>query len=536
MHLFGQGPETKTAHLEGTVLDSVTGQPVKKAAVLLRQGAQTPEGLAVVTDATGHFEFPDLPPGSWIAEVHRDGYATLGSFEEAGAKATRWTLEPGSVIKDVKLSLTPAGVIAGRVFDSDGEPLANASVRLAAAGGKKAQRPMLYVQSNDLGEYRLFNVPPGKYTVAASYEPAWRNDFLRPAARQGAAGKEAPREDYVTTYHPGAADESQAAVIAVAAGALVSGIDIRLSRSAVVRVRGRVAGASSPIVMVTLMQLEGRPPSVGKIHNAIGRPDGSFEIDNVPPGRYLLQCDAGFESPFDRLRGRQWLDVGSADVEGVQVLLIRPQKIEGKVRVESAARLPEGLHVLLSPREEDPTHQAGGFAALRPDGSFTLDSVYEGRYDLTLAKLQGGSDDSYVKSVRLGDDEALNAGLDVRGGESGKLEVILSGDGGAITCVVHSEKGEPAAHAKVMAVPAGARRHAMALYGQAEAGDQGECKMPGMAPGIYFVFASEGGQAPVIHDDDQWRRIEKFAAKVEVAARATAAVEVQLMPSNLADE
>jgi len=133
----------------------------------------------------------------------------------------------------------------------------------------------------------------------------------------------------------------------------------------------------------------------------------------VRPGRYLLECDAGFESATERLRGRQWIEVGSADIEGIQIVLARPEKIEGKVRAERGARLPEGLHGVLIPREEAPTHQSGGFAALRPDGTITFDSVYEGRYDLALAKFQGELDDFYVKSIRFGDDDALNTGLDV---------------------------------------------------------------------------------------------------------------------------
>src|SRR5262249_9668115 len=153
--------------------------PVKKAAVLLRKGGVSLEGLAVVTDATGHFEFSGLSAGAWMAEVHRDGYATLGSFEQAGAKETQWTIKPGADIKDVKLLLTPAGVCTGRVLDTDGEPLADAVVRLSGSGRKKDQRPLPFAQSNDLGEYRLFNVPPGKYIVVVSYEP-WRHNFVKP--------------------------------------------------------------------------------------------------------------------------------------------------------------------------------------------------------------------------------------------------------------------------------------------------------------------------------------------------------------------
>jgi len=526
----GQDDNSKFAKIEGQVQDSVTCQPVRKAVVILREDRSRQMGGAVVlTDAAGHFEFSNLAPGTWSAGIQRDGYVTLGSFEDTSATQLRWKLEPGMALKDLTFSLMPAGVIAGRVLDSDGEPLAGVSVQLADAAPKKNARPLPWAQTNDLGEYRLYNVAPGKYAVSASYEPDWHRTGAHLVLAPAASGKTQPREDYMTTYYPGVADLSQAGQVVVTAGAQISGIDVHMTRGGVVRVRGRVTGASSGFpAIVMMMQLDTHSQSVGKSYDAITKPDGSFEFDNVLPGRYLLQGNAGFDT--DALRGSQRIDVGHEDVEGVQLAVSRPQKIEGRIRMEDAGRLPEGLHAMLVPRGDNPTHQGGGLGAVRADGSFTLDAVFEGTYDLMLAKFQGEPDDSYVKSIRYGDEDALTGGLEVRGAGIGKLEVTLRDDGGTIACRVATEKDEPAVHAKVEALPAEPHRAALVLHGQCETDDQGQCQMRGMAPGTYFLLAVEGQELPDVRDDDTWHRTEKFATQVEVTARVAAHADVKLSP------
>jgi hypothetical protein len=531
LSLFAQQPNPISARIEGSILDSVTAQPVKKAAVTLREaGSHETEGLVALTDQAGHFEFPNLPAGSWSAEVQREGYVTLGSFDHGGPKELRWKLEPGAVVKDLTLRLTPTGVITGRVFDTDGEALAGASVSLSVPGAKKPQ-PLPSDRTNDLGEYRLYRVPPGRYIVSATYQPPWRQMGMHLVTRPSASGKGQPREDYETTYYPGSADASQASTVLVAAGAQASGTDIRLHRGSVVRVRGKVIGASGSGIVLILMTFEAQSSGgVSNVQNAMAKPDGSFQFDNVPPGRHLLECSAGFDT--GGWRGRQWFEVGSEDIEGLQIVMNPSQKMEGKISIEDSTHLPAGLHAVLIPREANPMNQPGGYSPVRPDGSFTFDAVYDGRYDLAFGKLQNDApDDFYVKSIRLGDEDVLNDGIDVHG-PSGKLEVIVREDGGTIACKVTSENGDPAAHAKVTAVPADHRRHAEVLYGNAETDEGGECKIRGMAPGTYVVLASEDKELPDLREDETWQQMEKLGQKVEVVARGTAEVGLKLIPAN----
>ena len=69
--------------------------------------------------------------------------------------------------------MTLTGSISGRVTDAGGEPIAHAFVMALQPWYQKGQRRLAFVQAvqtNDLGEYRLFWLPPGRYFIAATFE------------------------------------------------------------------------------------------------------------------------------------------------------------------------------------------------------------------------------------------------------------------------------------------------------------------------------------------------------------------------------
>ena len=64
-------------------------------------------------------------------------------------------------------------VIAGRIVDEFGEPVADATVsRRCASSGPSGRRRLVnagrIAQTNDLGQFRMYGLPPGDYYVSAS--------------------------------------------------------------------------------------------------------------------------------------------------------------------------------------------------------------------------------------------------------------------------------------------------------------------------------------------------------------------------------
>jgi hypothetical protein len=82
------------------------------------------------------------------------------------------TIAPGQQLRDIKVVMTPGGVIAGRITGRDGRPLAGARVRAMKPWIQENQRQLRAVQevvANDLGEFRLIWLMPGRYYLSATY-------------------------------------------------------------------------------------------------------------------------------------------------------------------------------------------------------------------------------------------------------------------------------------------------------------------------------------------------------------------------------
>src|SRR5436305_6299474 len=81
-------------------------------------------------------------------------------------------LTAGTDLRDVMFRLTPAAVVVGRITDENGEPAAGVEVEALVEGKDDSFPDTLVVPikkaiTNDLGEYRLYALPPGEYFLAA---------------------------------------------------------------------------------------------------------------------------------------------------------------------------------------------------------------------------------------------------------------------------------------------------------------------------------------------------------------------------------
>ena len=174
-----------TASVSGQVLEDGSGIPVQDADVTLGQIQSRPlagspwervEPLRTRTDREGRFHVRELAPGRYHIMVQKTGYAL-----PFGPSPTIVVDLQAGKDHPVTLSLQRGAVIAGRVLDEAGEPLVNLRVmamRQLPSGVRYAptSRPALFPagsggQTNDLGEFRLFGLPPGDYYVQAAPGP-----------------------------------------------------------------------------------------------------------------------------------------------------------------------------------------------------------------------------------------------------------------------------------------------------------------------------------------------------------------------------
>lgn len=212
-------PPAAAARVAGRVADSLTGDGVPKAAVILR--AHDPEhawSYGDETDAQGYFSISAIEPGEYNIAVERAGF-TLESAGAAGAPGPTVKINAGQSRNDLNLGVAPLGVIAGQIVDSEGEPARGAIVdalHYVYVSGKKQLRSVATARSGDRGAFRLFGLRAGIY-------------YLKATGRQVAPFE--LRDNATVTYYPGTADSTRAAPIELRAGDQMRGFDIRLQSS-----------------------------------------------------------------------------------------------------------------------------------------------------------------------------------------------------------------------------------------------------------------------------------------------------------------
>ncbi len=156
--LFLQNPTIQGVVVRGT------NDPLSNATVELRTDDNDARLVgSTTTEEDGRFVFPNIPPARYRLNATRPGYAR---------PALPVTVSAGERVPDVQLLMTPTGAIYGTVYDDTGKPLGNAEVRAYKATyseGRRVLNGVEAVQTNDLGEFRLFWLPQGRYFIAAAH-------------------------------------------------------------------------------------------------------------------------------------------------------------------------------------------------------------------------------------------------------------------------------------------------------------------------------------------------------------------------------
>ena len=391
---------------------------------------------------------------------------------------------------DLQFRMIPNGVITGHVVDEDREPMAYVQVqamRYRYSQGKKQLAAYGSATSNDIGEFRIFGLPPGRYYLSASSRRSLAPD------RRGAAQQS--DEEYVTTYFPGTTDLAAAAPLDIGAGTQFRGADVGLARRHTVHVKGHVADASGTAPD------RRRPPSVFLIPRAssMNRPsaidgNGNFDIRGVAAGSYTLV--ATIQERGKSLAARMPVEVGNSNVENLSITINPALSLTGQVRLDGqTAASVSTVQVSLRPRE--PAAPMLGPPNLNvkvnEDGTFSFASVNP--YNVTLSGLPDGF---YVKTIRAGGQDALAPGLDVSRGDAGPIDIVLAPNAGQATGVVQNDQQQPAAGATVVLIPQERERKDQAQYYKTATTDAaGSFALKNLDPGQYKVYA--------------WREVESGA-------------------------
>ncbi|HET7617827.1 MAG TPA: carboxypeptidase-like regulatory domain-containing protein [Vicinamibacterales bacterium] len=287
--------KTGTARLRGRVVSADNGSPIRRAQVRI-SGGDLGRGQAALTDADGRYEFRDLPAGRFTLSVVKAGYVNMqyGQLRpfEPGKPID---VSDGQSIENANFVLPRGSVIAGRIVDEFGEPVADAMVSAMRSqfrpGGRRLVPAGRIAQTNDLGQFRIYGLPPGDYYVSATLRSFDTYFFNR--EDDGPTGSN-PQSGYAPTYYPGTPSPAEAQRVQLALGQELASVDFALAPTRLSNVSGTVIGSDGkPASGAMVLLMPSRRQSImfaGPGGTARTQADGRFTLHNVVPGDYVLQA------------------------------------------------------------------------------------------------------------------------------------------------------------------------------------------------------------------------------------------------------
>jgi len=456
MTAFGQNSSEKVL-LSGTVVNSVTGLPVRNAQVSLSSGDETH------TDAAGAFRFPNLEPGDYDVRAEKTGFTST----EPQRVSVRTSKEE-SVIQ-----LAPLASIRGRVTDEDREPVEGVTIQALEAGATGEYAPndaASTATTNDRGEFRIPLLTPGKYLVRASGQASQHIYY-------GSDQLHGTKEAFASVYFGGARDAGGAAILELQAGT-----DARADINVTMQPGHTVSGRITNLVpgRVADLQLSSSDTDAGENRNSLELANGRFEITGVLDGRYRLRV---WQRSNDNavLYGDLELVVSGRDVDGIEVTLAGAPTLKGKVRVEgpldgSKLRVMVSMHAqtLFPSAFHDFSQRAGAGMA---GETIEIPDVVPGRYRIAI-DIAG---DGYVSAAHAGGTDLLAAGEFVFENRAApELEIVVRTDSGRVSGTVAAADTD----AVVLLVPESCNR----LPGRGIV-QAGAFSVFGLAPGSYRLYA-----------------------------------------------
>jgi hypothetical protein len=535
----GALPQDKCT-IGGTVIDAVSGEPLKGAVVKLagtampNDPAPAAPSVFASTDSNGRFVFEGLSAGRYLLLTSHDGYVK-SQFGDLRGKSL--LLSPGQHVNDVVVRLLPNSSISGHITNEAGKPLRSVSVQAMKSSylrGRHELHDVARTVTSEAGEYRIMGLPPGKYCL-----------YIKPPASSGPVAAHDKGSDksndktndtsYVPVYYPAANERAHAIALVVRAGDELAGIDMNLVPVHTVHIRGRVINArtASPSneADVTLLSDQGETIfSPGRSFSA-----GAFEFRGVPPGSYVVVAQQP-STPKEPKTMWGWtsVEVKETDVEHVDVVVSPGVDVIGHIRVEGKAAddLSKEIASMVGVLEPQEAQSLASLtpdidnASVKPDGTFIFREVPEGSYRINFFPVPSGF---YLRS---GDaSESFEAGMTISRGHSPlTLELALNPGAGRVDGTVESD-GQPVPGAVVALVPDGKQRAQPNYYRQAFTDHLGRFVLRNIVPGNYTLFAWEQVDRDAFFDPEFLAQYEDRGKAVHVEEGDHITVKLDEIPA-----
>jgi len=518
--------------VSGTVIHSLTKEPVRRAEVTLvpvpaspaqpqRAGSGQPPGdpkpapRTVVTGPDGGFRFDHVAEGAYWVFVRREGM--VAGRPAPGLSPAKIRVRDGVPVSGLRYALTPQAVISGRVVDDEGEPAPGIQVLALRRAPPEARSGFLPAsggaQTDDRGEYRLRNLPPGRYLVQAA-----------PMMQRSMQTAENQRTALVPTFHPDAASPEGAIWVSVGEGQEAVNIDIQLRRMPVRRISGRVLledGKPAERFMVSNIDRNAPATFILTGRMDVGKEPGSFVLDAVPPGSWTLVARL-MDNPALPLQraALAHVDVGDRDVEGVEIRFQPSFVLRGTARVEGpgAEQAKAELAKLQITAMPSPVGFSFAQATVKEDGTFEMTMHAPARYRIHVHP--GASPQLYLASIRTSGGTDVLKEIDLSAGASETVSITMRTDAARITAQrPKAEKEEEVCNPYYAAAfQASEEERLVRPPVFAPVDESGQAVLFPVPPGEYYVFGVCAADLMFTSDPDLLESLARKAEKIRVQA------------------
>lgn len=504
-------PADNTLSVSGTVVNSLTGEPIRGAVVAIATGQSNGQTfLSTLSDNSGHFQFEGLAEGRAIINAMKPGFGNQfrGQLERTSVQITR-------NVPPVLLKMDPAGAIFGRLTDSNEQPLEGFLLHVISkqrVGGKQQWVPFpSQTTTDENGNFRIAGLPAGTYYLQVAQN---RETTL---SQRGVPN---PREQcHAEVLYPGVADLNSATPIEVTGGRDVEA-NFSIAAEPLYEVSGMVSSQENLNSPVEFSRKAGE--GYDFVQNAMAQ-DGRFQI-KLPAGSFSVSGST--------VTGIQLAASGvmvSSDNPNVSVALRPGSGIRVELQRESSSgstqrNIPEqrgsmGVNLQLVRTTGIP----GASYWWAPGQSDGFQSVAPGVYTV---QVNGPPGMWYVKSLRSGGIDLLSEDLTVvEGAQPQPIEVTLRDDAASVRGTV--APADDMVPVIVLLVQPHGTRNLIRVGGAS----QGKFEIDGVAPGDYVLLAFDGSDGLDYEDPEALNPYLSKAEHISLQAHGTANVNLGLSPT-----
>lgn len=463
---------TPESVLVGRVVDAASHEPVSGARVSA-EARWRADYADALSDAEGRFKIRRLEPGRY-----KPSATTKGRFGEAKESVL---LGLGQTSSEVIIEVHPASSVAGRVVNADTLlPCTEGDVLLRDVA--RQERHVADLEKD--GAARFLALLPGTYEVRVDCTDKVSEEHYPPLTISEAAE---PEEEPVWTVHDGA------------------------------RIRGRaVDHEDKPVhAQISARMKVSDPRGPRAWGNGATRADGTFTVEGLVPGTYVVEADAyGLPSPEPAT-----VELIAGQTPEVKFVFDRGGDIAGTV-VDEDRQPVAGVEV----EPHGPKYHWGSETHSSADGSFTIKGLAPGEYRVTARR---GS--TRLRAPGEGENDRPGVLVTVSAGKVAHVKLVIERHAGEIQGRVLDETGAPATDAFIDAeresedpdeAEGSARRSIHSSWNQSPVLTdlEGKFTLRGLARGRYTLraYRHSGGEALMEH--------VRLGANVALTIRKTAAI------------